>query len=779
MTMLDTRSKHGDALDGATSGTVLGARLPRLDGPAKIRGAAGYALEHRPENLAHAVIVQSTIAAGRVRAIDGAAAKASPGVLLILTPDNALSLRTATSWTGVPPPDAPYRPLTRDITFNGQHVAAVVAETFEQATAAAAMVKIAYDELPAIAGLDDPQVGGGQPVDAMTIEWGDAEAGLAGAPVRIEQAYRTPREYHVTIEPHGLVAQWEGDALTIWEPSQWIDGMARTYAEWFGVPFDKVRLISPYIGGGFGSKAFAYAHSAIAAMAARMLGRPVKLALTRPQTFTAFGGRAATRQTIALGATREGKLLSIVHRGVNETSVDGVWVEPLGSVTSIMYATPNFSSRQSILPVNTVMPGALRAPGENPSAFGIECAIDELAYEVGIDPLAIRLLNYAEQDPHANKPWSTRRLREAFSVGAAAFGWSRRNPAPRSMREGSQLIGYGVAAGTYPVRRTAGEALVRILADGSVEVASSSIDMGQGTYTILAQTAAEAIGVPVDRVVVKLGDSALPRAPASGGSQLANLMTGAVYKAALAAREELIGLAINDPNSPLRKVQANTLVLADGWIATPQDNGLGIPIAELMRRIGRDRIEALRDTLPPTTRGEEDRYKNFTTIATMRSPTDGDYSLHSWCAHFVEVRVDEDFGTVRVSRVVSSLDSGRLYNPKLAESQWKGGIIMGIGQALLEEGLVDPRYGRVMNNNLADYLIATNADIPDIEVISVGVPDPHASSLGGKGVGELGIVGVAPAIANAIYHATGRRVRDLPITLEKLMQGGLSSGIGN
>jgi xanthine dehydrogenase YagR molybdenum-binding subunit len=766
MTSPDTKSKHGDASDGAAS---LGSRLSRFDGPDKIRGAASYALEHRAANLCHAVIVQSTIAAGTVRAIDAAAAKAAPGVLLVLTPDNALPLASASSWLGVPPPDAPYHPLARTVTFNGQHVAAVVAATFEQAVEAASLLRITYDETPAVADFDDPRAGDGNPIEPMTIAWGDADAALAAAPVSIAHEYRTPREYNVPIEPHGLVAQWDGDALTVWEPSQWIDGMARTYAEWFGLPFDKVRILSPYVGGGFGSKALACAHGAIAIMAAKMLSRPVKLAVTRPQSFTAFGGRPATRQTIALGATREGKLLSIVHRGANETSVDGVAVEPLGSAISLMYATENFSSRQNIVPVNTVLPGALRAPGENPSAFGIESAIDELAYEIGIDPLAIRLLNYADEDPHARKPWSTRQLREAFAAGAERFGWSRRSPAPRSMRQGSQLIGWGVAAGTYPVRRTPGEALVRILADGSAEVASSSIDMGTGTYMILAQTAADALGIPVERVAVKLGDSALPRAPVAGGSQLANLMTGAVHKAALAARDELIGLAINDPGSPFRDMQVNTLVIAQGRIAAPRGGGPAVPIAELMRRIGRERIEALRDTLPETARSEEDRYKNFTTIAGMLSPTEGDYSRHSWSAHFVEVRVDEDFGTVQVSRVVSAFDSGRVYNPKLAESQWQGGIIMGIGQALLEEGIVDRRHARVINNNLADYLIATNADIPDIEVISVGVPDPHASALGGKAVGELGIVGVAPAIANAVYHATGRRVRDLPITLEELM----------
>ncbi|MDQ0392085.1 xanthine dehydrogenase family protein molybdopterin-binding subunit [Labrys monachus] len=769
MKSLESPRKHGDASDGAMAGAVLGARLVRMDGPAKIKGAARYALEHRPENLVHAVMVQSTVAAGRVRSIDKAAAEAAPGVLLVLTADNALHLATASDWTGAPPPDRPYNPLARDVAFNGQHVAAVVAETFEQATEAARLLDIAYDEAPAIVDLDDPAAGDGMPIGMLTAQWGDADAALAAAPVRIEAEYRTPREYNVPIEPHGLIAEWHGDSLTLREPSQWLDGMARTYAEWFGVPFENVRIIAPYIGGGFGSKALALGHGAVAAMAARMLGRPVKLAITRPQSFTAFGGRPATRQTIALGATRQGKLLSIVHRGANETSMEGVAVEPLGSVTTIMYATPNLSSHQNVVRVNTVRPGPLRAPGENPSAFGIECAIDELACELGIDPLEIRLRNYAEEDPKAGKPWSTRRLREAFAAGADAFGWSRRSPEPRSMRDGHDLIGWGLAAGTYPVRRTPGEAKVSILADGTLEVTSSSIDMGQGTYTILAQTAAEAVGVAVENVAVRLGDSSLPRAPVAGGSQLANLMTGAVHKAALAARDELVGLAINDPRSPFRTLQANTLLVSDGRISSPRGEGPALPIGEFLRRIGRERIEVLRDTLPEGARSAADRYKNYTTIATMLSPTDGDYSLHSWCAHFIEVRVDEDFGTVRVSRVVSALDSGRLYNPKLAESQWKGGIIMGIGQALLEEGIVDRRHGRIVNNNLGDYLIATNADIPDIEVISVGIPDPHASVLGGKAVGELPIVGVAPAIANAVYHATGKRIRDLPITLEKLV----------
>ncbi|WP_192257385.1 xanthine dehydrogenase family protein molybdopterin-binding subunit [Mesorhizobium silamurunense] len=745
---------------------AVGGRLSRVDGPAKITGAAKYAFEQQLEGLTHAVLVSATIAAGKVAAIDTRAAETAPGVLAVLTPDTIMGLKGASDWLGNPPSQPTYCPLAREVTFSGQHIAAVVAETFEQAVAAAALVKVGYDETPAIVDLSDGT--DGIPIDAMTKEWGDAEAAFAEAPVRVCVAYNTPREFQTAMEPHGLIARWEGDELTIWEPSQWLDGMARTYAEWFSIPFENVRLVSPYIGGGFGSKALALAHSAVAAAAAKMLGRPVKLVLNRPQNFTSYGGRAATRQTVAIGADREGRIQSIVHRGVNETAVDGMWVEPLGSVTSIMYATPNFSSKQNVVRVNTVVPGAKRAPGENPSAFGIECAIDELAYELGLDPLEIRLINYAEQDPHAKKPWSTRQLREAFAAGAEAFGWAKRSNAPRSMREGRQLIGWGVAAGTYPVRRAHGEAVVKIMADGSVEVESSSIDMGQGTYTILAQTAAETLGVPVQQVSVKLGDSRLARAGVTGGSRLAGVMTGAVYKAAGQALDDLIGLALSDPRSPFQKLQANTLQVRDGRIASPRGEGPELSIAELMSALGRERIEAKGDTMPANSTPEA-RYKNYTTIAMAIPHTEGDYSRHSWCAHFVEVRVDEDFGTVRVSRVVSALDSGRLYNPKLAESQWKGGIIMGIGQALLEEGIVDRRHGRIVNGNLADYMLPTNADIPDIQTISVGIPDPHSSALGGKGVGELGIVGVAPAIANAVFHATGKRVRDLPITLEKLI----------
>lgn len=762
MTIMEPR-KHGDASDG-----VIGGRQSRFEGGLKVTGAATYALEYPVEGLTHAVLVQSTIPAGRVVSIDASAALAAPGVLMVLTPDDDFGMTVATDWFGNRPENQPYIPLPREVRFNGETIAAVVAESREQASEAAKLVSVTYEEAPYIASLGDPKAGEGTVMDHLSSAWGDAEAALAAAPVQIEAEYSTPREYHTAMEPHGLTVKWDGDQLTVWEPSQWSHGMARTYGEWFNIPYENVRLISPFIGGGFGSKGAVLAYGAVAAFAARKLGRPVKLAVTRPQNFTSYGGRAATRQTIRLGATEDGILQAIVHRGASETSTYAVWPEQTGAATPILYKVENFSSQHRVVPVNTVTPGALRGPGKNPSSFGIESAMEELAYKLGMDPLELRLKNDADHDYQSGKPWATRRLREALIEGAEAFGWSKRSHAPRSMRDGKTLIGWGIGCGTFPVIQAPSEAIIRILGNGRVEVVSGAIDMGQGTYTILAQTAAEVFGIPVDQVEVHLGDSRLPGSAIAGGSMLAGSIVGAVHKAATAARDELIGLALSDAKSPLRATGANTLTFSDGRVAAPRGEGPSLTLPELMAALGRDEIEIRRNTLPDGATAQE-HHQAWTTMAKVQGPTMGDYSMHSWCAHFAEVRVDEDFGTVRVSRMVSAFDCGRLYNPRLVESQWRGGIIMGIGQALLEEGLVDLRNGRTVNNNMGDYLVPTNSDVPDIQVISVGVPDYNASALGGKGVGEVGIVGVAPAIANAVFHATGKRIRELPITLEKLI----------
>ena len=752
---------------GLRAGQALGAPLSRAEGPLKVAGQARYAIEQSLESMVYGVTVQSTRPAGRIVRIDTSAALALPGVIDVFTLHNPLKLNKPTVYSKGGGATEEFTPLQDDIVrFNGMHLALVVAETFEQATEAASRLHVEYQDGPAILDFHSPNAKP-QAIDAMDAKWGDAATALAGAAVKVEVEYSTSREYNAPIEPPACIASWDDGKITVWEPSQWVGGARSVVAEWLGIEIDKVRVISPYVGGGFGSKIGAHPHVGLACAASRRLGRPVKVSLTRPQTFTGLGGRPATRQTLSLGATREGKLVSIVHESWNETAIDETHVEACNNVTKIMYATPNLSSRLHVVPVHTVMPGWKRGPGENPSAFALESAMDELAYQLKMDPITLRLANWADIDPSSNLPWSTRQLREAYAAGADAIGWWQRNPQPRSMRDGRELIGYGMAAGAYPMIRTASEAKLVFHANGQIEVLSAGTDIGTGTYTILAQAAAEALGVPVNLIVVRLGDTNLPRSALAGGSQQANNLTSAVTRAANNARDALLQLAATDPKSPLKGARAEDLVFAQGVIKLARRPTGGISISNLLTAIGKDQLEIEGNTFA-TNATEEMKNGADRSFSQLKMSLEGGVSAHSWCAQFVEVRVDEDFGTVRVKRMVAAFDSGRIFNPKLAGSQWVGGMIMGLGQTLLEEGYVDQRDGRIVNANFADYAMPVNADVPDIEVISVGIPDLQASALGGKGVGEIGVVGVAAAIANAVYHATGKRIRSLPITLEKL-----------
>ncbi|PPU10250.1 xanthine dehydrogenase family protein molybdopterin-binding subunit [Xanthomonas arboricola] len=747
---------------------ALGERASRKDGGLKVRGKARYAIEHALEGMLYGVAVQSTVAAGRITLIDVARAERAPGVVAVYTHRNRLDIRPAVPFMKGGSATEAFVPLQDDqVRWNGQHIALVVAKTFEQATEAASLVQVSYTQTNAIINPDDKRAKP-QPMSDLQVKWGDAESAMATAVVTIDEVYTTPREYNVPMEPHACIAHWNNDALTVYESSQWVGGARNVIAQWMGVEMDKVRVVSPFIGGGFGCKIAPHPHVAMTCAAARVLERPVKVALTRPQTFTGYGGRPRTGQKLALGATAQGSLVSVVHDGWNETAIDDVHLEPTNVVTALMYASPHLLARHSVIPVNTVNPGWMRAPGENVSAFALETAMDELAYKLGLDPVELRLRNWADQDPKTNIPWSSRRLREGYAAGAAAFGWAKRNPVPRSMREGRELIGWGMAAGTYPVWRTPSEAKIVIHKDGQIEVLSGGTDLGTGTYTILAQTAAEVLDVPTSAVRVSLGDTDLPRAAVAGGSQLANNLTGAVHKAAVLARSEVLRVATTDANSPLYGMDIGKLVFKNGRIKPSQRPGDGIALADLLKALGRDRFEISADTFKADST-EADRDAAAHSFSQMLPTTTGGVSAHSWGVHFVEVRVDEDFGTVRVKRMVAAFDSGKLYNPKLAESQWIGGMIMGIGQALLEEGHIDDRDGRVVNANLADYAVPVNADVPEIVTIDVGLPDFKASALGGKAVGELGIVGVAAAIGNAVYHATGKRIRDLPITMDKLL----------
>lgn len=747
--------------------TSLGSRVSRAEGPLKVTGQARYAIEQKLENMAYGVTVQSTRPAGRILNIDTSAAKAVPGVIDVYTFQNTLTINKPTVYSKGGGATEEFTPIQDDVVrFNGMHIALVVAETFEAATEAASLLNVEYEDGDAILDINDPKA---KPVliEPMGATWGDATAGLASAEVKVDVTYTTAREYNVPMEPHATIASWEDGKITVWEPSQWVGGARSVVAEFLGIDIENVRVISPYVGGGFGSKIGAHPHVGLACAASRQLNRPIKVSLTRPQTFTGLGGRPATRQTLSIGASKDGKITSIVHESWNETAIDEVHVEACNNVTKIMYATPNFSTRLNVVPVNTVQPGWKRGPGENPSAYALESAIDELSYALNMDPVTLRLANWAEVDPSNGMPWTTRQLREAYAAGAEAIGWWNRNPVPRSMREGRELIGYGMAAGSYPMIRTASEAKIVLHANGRVEVLSAATDMGTGTYTILAQTAADYLGVPVETVTVRLGDTSLPRSALAGGSQQANNLTGALVKAAENARTALLKLAASDAKSPLQSLKLAELTFESGTIRPNRRPAGGISIAELLKAVGKDSLEIEGNTFAP---GATEDMKNAAdrSFAQLKGAVEGGVSAHSWCAQFVEIRVDEDFGTIRVKRMVSAFDSGRIFNPKLAESQWISGMVMGLGQTLLEEGFVDQRDGRTVNANFADYAVPVNADVPDIKVISVGIPDMQATALGGKGVGEIGVVGVAPAIGNAVFHATGKRIRSLPITLEKL-----------
>jgi len=746
---------------------ALGAPLSRAEGPLKVSGQARYAIEQPLKNMAYGVTVQSTRPAGRIASIDTTAAKASPGVIDVYTAQNTLKLNKPTFYGAGGGATEVFTPLQDDVVrFNGMHIALVVAESFEQATEAAGLLKVVYADAPAIIDLDDPKAMP-QAMDPMGAKWGDAPTALANAAVKVEATYTTAREYNVPLEPHACIASWEGDRITVWEPSQWVGGARSVVSEWLDMPIENVRIISPYVGGGFGSKIGAHPHVGLACAASRKLGRPVKVSLTRPQTFTGLGGRPATRQNVAIGAGKDGKIVSIVHESWNETAIDEVHVEACNNVTKIMYATPNFASRVNVMPVHTVMPGWKRGPGENPSAWALESAMDELAHILDMDPITLRLANWADVDPSNQMPWSTRQLREAYAAGAEAIGWWQRDRRPRSMREGRELIGYGMAAGAYPMIRTASEAKIVFHASGLIEVLSSGTDIGTGTYTILAQAVADVLDVPVDTIKVRLGDTVLPRSALAGGSQQANNLGGAVTCAARNARDALVILAANDPRSPLASAKVGDLIYAKGAIRLTRRPGKGLEITDLLKAVGKATLEIEGNTFASGAT-EEMKKAADRSFAQLKGATEGSVSAHAWCAQFVEVRVDEDFGTIRVKRMVSAFDSGRIFNPKLAESQWFGGMVMGLGQTLLEEGLIDQRDGRTVNANFADYALPVNADVPEMQAISVGIPDEKATALGGKGVGEIGVVGVAPAIGNAVFHATGKRIRTLPITLEKL-----------
>jgi xanthine dehydrogenase YagR molybdenum-binding subunit len=729
---------------------ITGQPIDRRDGRQKVMGAAPYAAEFQIPNLVHAVLVQSTIGAGSIEGFDLQIAQGMPGVLAIITPDTIGKIAGKSS-----APQTVSAPLLQDreIVFNGQHVAIVVADTLERAQAGAAAVKVKYRESePATsmsALLDQAYVpknfrNGERKPDSSR---GDPAGAFASAPVQHQATYTTPLEHHNAMEPHATIAAWDGDHLTVWTSTQGISGAQATLAGLLGIDPANIRVLCPFVGGGFGSKGNTWPPAVLAAVAAGKVGRPVKLVLTRRQMYTSNGYRPQTIQKLALGAATDGTLLSVRHDGFSSMSqpTQGEFVEPVALATEMLYACPNLAVSHRLVALNAALPTYMRAPGEASGVYALESAMDELAVALKMDPVALRLKNYTEGDPHENLPFSSKNLRLAYTMGAEAFGWDKRTPAPRSMRDGRLLVGYGMATSTYPSNRRPANARVVLMANGEAVVQSGTQDLGTGTYTIMAQLAADELGLPIERVRFELGDSRFPKAPVSGGSMTAASVGPAVVAACTQAREHVLAMALSD-KPEWSGIKVADLKLQDGAVTGPQGS---VSLAEMLARRQVDSLSFEAGSAP----GEENKT----------------HSMHAFGAQFVEVKVDPDVGEIRVSRMVGVFDAGRVLNAKTAHSQLIGGMVFGLGMALLEETVMDPSSGRIVNANLSDYLLPVHADVPKIEAILLDGDDRIFNPVGAKGIGELPMVGVAAAIANAVYHATGVRVRDLPIRLEDVL----------
>ena len=730
--------------------------MSRVDGVAKVTGKAKYAAEFKVPNMAYGFITLGTVAKGRITAIDTREAERAPGVIRVFTHLNAPRLGPKVATEDAPPRaneerDKSFRALQSDrIYFNAQPVALVVAETYEQARFAARLVKVSYDAEKHVTDTETVREKSRVPSQGPPPKpRGNPEEAFRNAPVKVEAEYRMPIEHHNPMEPHAAVAFWEGDKLTIFDKTQEVYSVRAHLASAFGVPAEKVQVISPYVGGAFGSSLRPNYYPALTAMAARELKRPVKIVYTRTQMFTGHGYRPYTIQKIALGAERSGKLSAMIHEAVHNTSSFEEFNDSTTGFTVQVYACPNLYAPTKITDTDLNTPTWMRAPGAVSGMFALECAMDELAYELKIDPLELRLINYAEKDPASGKPFSSKALRECYRLGAEKFGWKNRKFEPRSMRDGRLLVGWGTASGIWGAFQMPASARINFKVDGTAHVASATSDIGPGTYTVITMIAAEYLGLKPEQVKFELGDSNFPRAPSQGGSWTTASVGSAVHGAALAITAKLLTLANQDANSPLKSAAAADVEMLDGRLRLKNEPSRFVNISEVMRRNNLAEITETFEAKPSKERA------NYSTM------------VHG--AQFIEVKVDPNIGNVRVTRVIEVSACGKIINPKASHSQEIGGVVMGIGMALEEATEIDHRFGRIMNPNLQHYHVPVNADVHEIETVFVEEEDTIVNPLGVKGMGELGLVGIPAAIANAVFHATGKRVRDLPITIDKLL----------
>ncbi|MET9522501.1 xanthine dehydrogenase family protein molybdopterin-binding subunit [Streptomyces coeruleorubidus] len=728
---------------------AVGAPLSRVDGRLKVTGKATYAAEHDIKGVVHAVVVDSTVARGRITGIDTRAALAQPGVLKVISHLNAPKLAYRDNPASIDPLEGDRLHVFQDdqVLFHGQPVAVVVATELETAQHAASLVKVSYDARQPSTDMADPA---DRPDwKPITYARGDADKALDSAAVRLDVTYRMGRNHHNPMEPHATIARWDGDKLTLWDKTQWVPGTQVELAAVFGIPQESIRVISPFVGGGFGGAIRSWPHVTIAAVAARETGRPVKLVLSRKQLYFGVGYRPTYEFRLGLGSDRRGRLTAMVNDVTAETSTyENFTEEGVLAPGHMLYSTPHVRQEYRTVSLDVNTPCWMRGPGYATGSFAVESAMDELAHELGIDPIELRRRNEPAEDESNGLPFSTRRLRECYTTGARELGWDRRDPRPRSTRDGDWLIGTGMASGVYHHLYWAAQASVRLNADGTALVEAATSDMGPGTYTSQSQLAADALGLAMRNVTFRLGDSRMPVTPPHGGSMTMANVGSAVQDGCDKLRKQAIGLAVEDEDSPLYGADADTVVVRGGRLHVKDNPARGETYQRLLARNNRTHLEVLGSYTP------EESHRA---------------SVHSYGAVFAEVAVDARLGLVRVRRMLGVYDVGRVISPKLADSQALGGMVGGIGQALLEHMVMDQRDGRIVNADLANYLVPVNADIPDLKAIYLDGEDHEADPIGVKGIGEVVQLGVAAALTNAVFHATGRRIRSLPITAEALL----------
>jgi xanthine dehydrogenase YagR molybdenum-binding subunit len=725
--------------------------MDRVDGRQKVTGAAKYTAEYDFPKLTYGVLVDSTIAKGKITSIDSKKAEAAPGVLAVLSHINAPKIPAYETGNNPAKPSTGVQPLRvfydETIYFSGQPIAIVVADTYERALYAASLVKVQYEKAPHATSLK------ANTNKSKTPRGGEYKRGEADAyktaPVKIEAEYTIPIEVHNPMELHSTLAMWDGDNVTVYEKTQGVKSTQRSIMDAFKLKEQNVQVHANFVGGGFGSGLRTWPHTITTVMAAKKVNRPVKLVLTRPQMFNMVGYRPYAVQKIGMGTTTDGKLVGITHEATAMTSSYEDFTEGVTNMSRFMYACPNVNTLYKIVPLDMSTPTWMRGPGEATGAYALESAIDEMAYAVNLDPLEFRLRNYAETDPQRNLPFSSKFLKEAYQLGADKIGWSKRSMKPRNTMDGEWLVGYGMSSGVFNAGRGRASVKAILSADGSLVIQSAVSDSGPGTATAMTVIAADTMKMIPSKITFELGDSSLPPGPTQGGSTTTSTLGSAVRDVCISLQQKMLDLVATKDGSAFKNLSLTDVVFDDGTMAPIGNRTAKVSYGDVLKQSNMPEIEISKDS-----QGGDERTK---------------YSIYSFSVHFVQVHVHPLTGVVRVKQVATVADAGKIVNKKTAGNQMIGGATGGIGMALMEEAVVDHRFGKIMNNNLADYHVAVHADVPHIDALFVDKKDPIVNPLGSKGLGEIALIGFAAAVANAVFNATGKRIRELPITPDKLI----------